>query len=218
VKKWSIFSVACSLIALLAFKSSANTIDYPLSGSINTASYTFVASSTGSVKAYFAGSNAAYDNEIGLLVNGVDTGIYGLNNHTSALGDELDFGVVNAGDVLTFVLRNHTLGNMQVFSDPEMNANYDAPLAGVNHIYSTAYLFDSSYSPYIPSGTYVGFEDKTYSSSPDWDYNDEQFVFTNVGPTPGPVPAVPLPSAAWAGMALLPAIIGARKIRERQSD
>ena len=50
----------------------------------------------------------------------VSTGITGLGNHTSVLGDSLDLGSVHAGDVLTFVLNNSTLG-ATAYSDPTMN-------------------------------------------------------------------------------------------------
>src|SRR5689334_19646892 len=104
----------------------ADAIPYPNSGTLNPVTYTFTASANGDITAYFAGSTASYDNELGLLVNGVSTGIVGLDNHSSALGASLDLGSVHAGDVLTFVLVNHTLG-MNAYSDPSLNVSYDMP-------------------------------------------------------------------------------------------
>ena len=45
---------------------------------------------------------------------------------------------------------------------------------GVNHVYSTSYAGGGA----VPAGTYVGFED--LPSGGDFNYTDEQFVFTNV--------------------------------------
>ena len=67
--------------------------------------YTFTAASTGDIIAYFAIPNvtASDTEEIGLLVNGVSTGVFGLDNHASYLGEAFDLGHANAGDTLTFV-------------------------------------------------------------------------------------------------------------------
>ena len=63
----------------------ADAIPYPTSGTPNTASYTLTATVTGDIIAYFAGSTAFFDNQLGLLVDGVDTGKVGLDNHASSL-------------------------------------------------------------------------------------------------------------------------------------
>ena len=120
-----------------------------------------------------------------MLVNGVSTGVVGLDNHSSALGQSLDLGSVHAGDVLTFVLINHSLG-MNAYSDPSMNAGYDSPgyTGSHNHVYSTAYTATSPIIDSIPTGTFVSFEDLPFAGS-DFNYNDEDFVFTNVGTTQG---------------------------------
>jgi len=166
-------TICASLSAALAFAfcSSAQAVPVPYSnaGTPNTQTYVFTAQATGDVMAYFAGSNADYMNQITLLVNGVATGISGLNNHTSAYGDQLNFGSVNAGDVLTFALVNINPGNVGPwYSNASMNAD------GYQHIYASAYAGDSL----IPAGIAVGFEDLRIGS--DFDYNDENFVFTNL--------------------------------------
>jgi hypothetical protein len=51
-------------------------------------------------------------------------------------------------------------------------------------VYSSAFSGNST----IPAGTYVGFEDLAASVS-DFNYTDEQFVFSNTSVAPTPIPA-----------------------------
>lgn len=146
----------------------ADAIPYANAGTIAPTN-SFVAAHTGQVVAYFYASDAAYDSEIGLWVNGVNTGIYGLPNHSSSQGDMLVLGNVHAGDELVFELYVNST-HSSWYSDPSLNSD------DVNHAYSTHF----SGNNLIPAGTYIGFEDLPNHSS-DWDYNDHQFVFTNVG-------------------------------------
>ena len=173
-------SIAALILAGKAHTARADAIPYPTPGTLNPVTYTFTAVSDGNITAYFAGSTAAFDNELGLLVNGVSTGIIGLDNHSSAIGDSLNLGSVHAGDTLTFVLIDNTLGK-NAYSDPSLNAGYDLPgYAGShNHVYSTPYTATSPILGSIPPGTFVSFEDLPFPSS-DFNYNDEDFVFTNV--------------------------------------
>ena len=83
----------------------ADAIPYPTAGVLNPVVYTFTAMATGDIIAYFAGSTASFENTLGLNVNGVSTGVFGLDNKSTPLGGSLDLGHANAGDVLTFVLR-----------------------------------------------------------------------------------------------------------------
>jgi hypothetical protein len=140
---------------------------YSQKGVINPTTYTFQAASSGKIEAYFAGETAGYTSLLGLKVNGVEQGGYGLNNHASAIGAKHDFGNVQAGDTLVFVLKVLTT-NLSFFSDTMQNAD------GLNHIHSAAWTGDDL----IPAGTYVGFEDLLGGG--DKDYDDLQFVFTNV--------------------------------------
>ncbi len=157
----------------------ADAIPYPTPGTPNAITYTFTAASTGTITAYFAGSTAAFDNQLGMLVNGVSTGIVGLDNHSSFLGQSLVLGNVNAGDTLVFVLVDLTLGK-NAYSDPSMNVAYDSPGYGFhNHVYATPYTQTSPIIDSIPKGTFVSFEDLPFPGS-DFNYNDEDFVFTNV--------------------------------------
>lgn len=171
-------------LAVAASTAQAALPVYPASGTENPVLYTFNAAATGDLVAYFAGSGAAYDETLGLLVNGIDTGIRGLQNHSTALGTSLDFGSVTAGDSLVFFIDVQTTGATW-YSTETLNSD------GANHVYAAAYA-GGDYG--IPAGTYVGFEDLAKTVS-DFNYGDEQFVFTNVAAasnTPEP--------AAWALM------------------
>ncbi|MGQ5702152.1 PEPxxWA-CTERM sorting domain-containing protein [Sandaracinobacteroides sp. A072] len=150
---------------------------YPDAGTINPVDYSFTASADGDIVAYFAGHSAGYTNYLRLLVNGVDTGIEGLNNQTSALGESLNFGAVQAGDVLTFAIRVSNTGDF-FYSDRNLNAD------GITHIYSAPYA-GGDFG--IPAGVYVGFED--ILGGGDKDYDDLRFVFTNVSGGAVPEPA-----------------------------
>ena len=189
----------------------ADYIPYPTPGIENPITYTFTAVSTGTVTAYFvAGAGAGFTNELGMSVNGGPVTSFGLNNHTSAYGDSFVLGPVNAGDTLTFVMHNLVPGIGNVYSDPTLNGPYDNEPVGHNHVYSTVFLTDGI----IPTGTFVSFEDlppvNPYFTE-DWNYNDEDFVFTNVAATP----AVPVPAALWGGIVLLGGMISTRQLRRR---
>lgn len=159
---WLAAVMAILLAPAVALK--ADSIPYTNVGTI-APTHTFTASTDGDIWAYFYGADSFFNSDIGLLVNGVSTGIVGLPNHGSAVGQSIDLGSVHAGQTLVFQLVIPDL-HTSYYSDPSMNSD------GVNHAYSTAF----SGNGMIPAGTYVGFEDLGW----DWDYNDFQFVFTNV--------------------------------------
>lgn len=164
------FSLLACLLAGAAGVAEAGPIPYPTPGIENPVLYTFTATATGDVTAYFhGGAGAAYTNELTMLVNGVPTGIQGLNNHASAYGDSLVLGTVSAGDVLVFEMVNISPGSVGPwYSDKGLNSD------GVNHVYSTDFPGDA----FIPAGIYVAFED--LDAGGDFNYNDLSFVFTNV--------------------------------------
>ncbi len=145
---------------------------YPGVGTENPVTYTFTATATGTIVAYFAGFNAGDTEDLGMKINGVDTGFYGLENKTTSVGDSFNFGgaTVTAGDVLTFFIRDTDIAT-NWSSDPAENG-------GFNAIYSTSY---GGGDAGIPLGSYkfVAFEDR--GPGGDKDYNDETFVFQNVG-------------------------------------
>src|SRR5262249_46322234 len=128
VMEWSSKAITGASLALLlcglGTVARADAIPYPNAGTPNPESYSFTAGATGEIIAYFAGGGAAFDLQLGLLVNGVDTGVVGLGNKTSMIGQSLDLGHANAGDALTFVLHNLSV-NKLAYSDPTLNVSYD---------------------------------------------------------------------------------------------
>jgi hypothetical protein len=188
----------------------ADAIPYPTPHVENPITYAFTAAASGDVWAYFAGSTASFDNDLGMLINGVmSPNGFGLDNHSSALGLAFDLGTVTAGDSLVFVLRNKsglTPPNQMAYSDPFMNGPYDGlgPGLGHNHVYSTPYTGTGPIIDSIPAGTFVSFEDLPAYAPPDWNYNDEDFVFTDVAvTTPDAASTAALLGAGLAGIGLL---------------
>jgi hypothetical protein len=187
---------ALALAALCAGGNASAAADpvYASPGTANAASYTFEAIATGEVYAYFMSESAAYTELLGMSTAGSTTpiGAVGLNNHTSARGQVIDLGHVTAGEIVTFFIKVTNSG--QTFSS-QQSLNSD----GAQHIYSTSYV--GSVSPYIPSGTYISFEDLTTKYT-DYDYNDTAFVVTDVRavPEPGSV-ALMLGGLALVGVA-----------------
>jgi hypothetical protein len=200
-------SVAVAATMLFAGAAQAAPVPvYSPAGVANPITYTFTAQNTGSIVAYFAYSNAAYRNEIGLLVNGVSTGIQGLDTRNSAPGTMLNLGPVNAGDSLVFVLYNLEPGNIGAPWYSEVSRNSD----GLNHVYSVPFSGDLYGTVNVPAGVFVAFEDKNRIDT-DYDYNDEAFVFTNVAATNVPEPA----SVAMLAMGL--GLMGAVRRKSRKS-
>lgn len=176
----------------------AGPIPYPNAGTENPTLYTFTAAATGDITAYFFGSGAGYTNELTMLVNGVASGIQGLNNQTSSVGDSLVLGSVTAGDVIVFVMVNLSPGNVGPWYS-EKSRNSD----GTNHVYSTDFAGNGT----VPAGVYVGFEDLDAGDGSDFNYFDETFVFTNIAVSTG----VPEPGSLALVLGALAAVGAARK-------
>ena len=187
-----IIPIVAAIFILSCPPAKADLIPYPNAGTPNPITYTFTAAATGHVIAYFAGSGAAYDEQLGMLINGVmSPNGFGLDDHSSALGQSFDLGSVTAGDVLTFAVDVISPSLGLVYSDPALNGGYD--FAGSNHVFSTQYTATSTVFPGIPVGTYVAFEDLRFPGS-DFNYFDETYVFTNVATNDDPPTATPEPT------------------------
>jgi hypothetical protein len=143
-------------------------------------SHFFNAVETGDLVGYFSGSSAAYENQIGVFVNGVQLGGYGLDNHSSTVGQSVNFGHVNAGDSIVFALNVLSEG-YKLYSNTALNSD------SMDHTYATVFSGGTSNGAMIPAGVYLGFEDQLATIS-DLDYNDEDVVFSNVGMTANPEP------------------------------
>lgn len=180
-------SAALIAVALASSPAAALVPLYSAPHHYNDTSYSFIANQSGELKAWFGGSEAAFDNRLGLKINGVDTGIRGLGNKHSSIGDFLSFGNVNTGDLLNFFI---SVGDTK----KEFYSNRDDNEDGINHVYASDFTGDDA----LPQGTYLGFEDKFGGG--DKDYNDATFIF-NISPPEGGrlESAVPEP-AAWAMM------------------
>jgi len=129
---------------------------------------------------YFLDSSALYDNQLGVFVNGTQLGGYSLDNHTSAAGQSVNFGHVNAGDTIDFVLNVLSQG-YKLYSETGLNSD------ATDHVYATEFGGQSIGGVTVPSGVYLGFEDQLAAIS-DLDYNDEDMVFTNVAMVANPEP------------------------------
>ena len=154
----------------------------------------------GDVTAYFYGDTAFYNSDMAMLVNGVMTPIgFVFPNHQTAVGSSVDLGLAPVGASIVFELQvfgtnpvqldptpsPHFVGTpiYDLYSDPALNT-----LDHTNHIYSTSFTSAESANlgGLIPPGTFVAFEDLLndvpgYTQS-DLNYNDHDFVFTNVAP------------------------------------
>lgn len=206
MKKTVIAAVLVAVAAgpLVSNSRASTVIPYPNVGVQNSGTYIFNAISDGPVTVYFAGSAAGFSEVLGMTVNGVPTGITGLNDHSSHIGDSLVLGNVHAGDTIVFFdqISQANTGDIW-YSDPALNGGDG------QHVYSAFYdgLTDSILhvpAGVIPAGVYVGFEDLKKDFGSNFDYLDETFVVTNVATNATPLPgALPLFASGLACLGLL---------------
>lgn len=191
--------VLASILAaasLSAASSLAATIPYQNVGQLAPTN-TLTATATGTVMAYFAGSNAGATDTIELwdVTQNTVSGFM-LQNHTSTVGLAVSMLSVNAGDTLVFILDNVSSGQLEdsvnhsgVATTDNINGTptHDST-DGYNHAYTTAYTGGITGIPtsLIGNGIYVGMEDLAVTglaplTGSDLDYNDDTFIFTDVG-------------------------------------
>jgi hypothetical protein len=195
------------VVATLGFTASAASAvtqlpQYPTHGRENPVEYSFSAARTGSVTAHYTGSTASYSESLGLMVNGIKTGISGLNNKTSTMGEKLALGTAKAGHKLTFFIDVLTTRKIY-YSERPLDAD------GVNHVFAAAHTGTGL----VPAGTYVGFEDLWTDG--DLDYFDLRFLFRNVAAKKPAVVAIPEPTS-WvmliAGFGFTGAMLRRRRL------
>jgi hypothetical protein len=172
------------LLALMLFTAVGalawgDAIPYPNVGTVAPTA-TLAATSTGAVDGYFYGFNAADTDQIQMCdqTKGICSAFM-LDNQTTPVGTETDFGSVAAGDIIIFNLLNVTTDDTFLSSDPSLSADH------LNHAYVTPYSGTGGPAG-IPAGTFIGMEDLASFQGSDFDYNDDQFVFTNLTEIPEP--------------------------------
>lgn len=206
--------VATLAVVLFAAQSKAGTIPYPDIGKVAPTD-TFVADATEEVTGYFVeggvkeGGTAVDTDYIKMLdvTTGTSSG-WVFDNQTTSEGTTVDFGEVNAGDVLEFEMYNKSLG-VVVSSNPADSSD------GLNHAYATSWAGGDVNQIYIPAGTYIGFEDEPLNfgigQHSDFNYTDDAFVIDDDSQDP----VVPEPDSFFLlGSGLLALIgIGKRRLR-----
>lgn len=150
---------------------------------------------TGAVGGWFLGRlTAGYRSELSFRVNGGAWSGTIFDNGVSVPGAFFDLGMHNAGDVFDFriiIARPAGVRGNIIHSDPSLNSP-----DGLQQVFSTDYA-GGDFG--VPTGiyTFVGFEDVLGFDDQlrpnDFDYNDLQFAFTNLG---GIIPE----PATWAMM------------------
>ncbi len=173
---------ALASLAALATSALAAPIPYANIGQVAPTSV-ITAQNSGQIVGYFAGYSAADIDQIRMIdLTSGSVSSYFFTNNSTAPGTSAKFGSVFKGDTLVFEIFNKTIN--QIFaSDPALSSD------GINHAYITSFSGGLLNGINYASGdyTYVGMEDLPKSSS-DLDYNDDQFLFTNVSSTVTPEP------------------------------
>ena len=174
-------SASVAGVLMTAAPASADYIDgvtYPNAGQVNMAVYNFTGTG-GDVTAQFAGSSAGDTDAIAMFVNGVMDGSFVFNNHTSNIGDQVNFGTVAAGATITFELYNYSTST-GLWSVAGQSPDGD------NHAYAVNVAacqdYDVAGVGCNEAGVFVGFEDLAAYQGSDFDYNDDTYIFQNLAP------------------------------------
>ena len=156
----------------------------------------FNATSTRQVTGYFVGKGPAGDTDYVRMLDLTSntTGDWVFNNQTSQVGGMTDFGMANAGDVLVFEIWNET-ENLIFASQPSLSEDQQ------NHAYAMHFSGGILNGYDFPAGTYIGMEDWPEGQS-DWNYQDDQFIATNVTIVPEPGSLLALGSGILSLMGL----------------
>jgi len=162
----------------------ADSIPYPNVGSVAPTNV-FTATATGNVTGYFYFSTGADTDVVRMLdLTKGTTSVYVFDNQTTTPGTSANFGSVKAGDVLVFEVLD-TSSNTLFASDPAYSPDK------TNHAYTTGFTSSVVNGVLIPNGIFVGLEDEWVGFS-DLNYNDDNFVVTNVSAVDPP--SIPEPS------------------------
>jgi hypothetical protein len=192
--KFALPAIALVAAGLAAPAAAAIPVYSPV-GTPNTETYTFEVGKDGEVNAFYLGRiSAGYRADLSFRVNGGAWSGTIFSNATGVEGDSFNLGTFTAGDVFDFrIILSRPLGvfGNEIYSDPSLNTP-----DMLQQIFSTEYAGGDFGIP-MGSYTYVGFEDVLGFNDQlrpnDFDYNDLQFAFTNVG---GIIPE----PATWALM------------------
>ncbi len=120
----------------------------------------------GPVEGYYMGASAGNASYLSIIVNDV-TRFEGFNNHTTPINTYTSFGNYSAGDTVEFVMYGLSVPANTWYSDITRNSDNS------NHMNYTPIVLNAQ------NALYVTWEDLPFSQS-DFDYNDGNFVITNV--------------------------------------
>jgi hypothetical protein len=209
------FLLAAVAVLGIRLAAVADCIPYcHIGGNAPMRSSNMIASDSGDVQGYFFGHQA---NDMSLVrmwdVTTNTTSPWVFNNLTTQVGAKVDFGAVNKGDVLVFELWAAMQNTAQpgagaiYYSLPQMNPDK------LNHFYSAVWNGGMVDSAFIPAGTFMGGEDLPFPYN-DWDYNDNEFVWSISGQQQAAFENAPVPepgSLTTMLLAGLGAISGLRR-------